>query len=156
MTVTRYGKYFLREPWGIPIQANPDPDAPPYINIGQRGPVETWDEPLSQVVRPIYEPLVMIPQGHRHNCSEILYFIGGNPMNFREFGAEVEFSMGEEEEKHIINSTTWVYIPKDVLHCPLNFKKVDKPIIFGHFMLAPTYESTLPSGTDASFLKPLS
>ena len=63
-------------------------------------------------------------------------------MNFEEFGAEVELTMGEEREVHVITTTTWVYIPAKLLHCPLNFKRVDKPIMFGHIMFAPTFEST--------------
>ena len=63
-------------------------------------------------------------------------------MNFKEFGSEVELVMGEEEETCLINTTTWVYVPAGLLHCPLNFKKVDKPIMFGHIMFAPTYDST--------------
>jgi hypothetical protein len=142
MAETKYGKYFLSEPWGMPSRANPDPDAPVYIGIGQETPVEGWDEPLTQVLRPIYKAYKMIPKAHKHNCAEILYFIGGNPMNFKDFGAEVEFVIGEEEEKHIITTTTWVYIPRNVPHCPLDFKRVDRPIMFGHIMFAPTYAST--------------
>jgi hypothetical protein len=140
MAKTKYGKYFLKEPWGI--QHVPDPQAPVYIGIGQKAPVKGWDEPLTQVLRPIYKAFKMIPEGHRHSCAEILYFIGGDPMNFKEFGAQVELAMGEEGEIHLINTTTWVYVPKGLLHCPLNFKKVDKPIMFGHIMFAPTYNST--------------
>jgi hypothetical protein len=142
MTETKYGKYFLKEPWGI-IHPGSDPQAPVYIGIGQEEPVKGWDEPLTQVLRPIYRPFKMIPEGHRHSCAEILYFIGGDPMNFKEFGAEVELAMGEEEEIHLITTTTWVYIPGGLLHCPLNFKKVDKPIMFGHIMFAPTFQSTI-------------
>jgi hypothetical protein len=140
MAETKYGKYFLKEPWGKLHQ--PEPQAPPFIGIGEEAPVKEWDEPLNQVLRPIYKAYTMIDKGHRHPCAEILYFIGGDPMNFKEFGAEVELVMGEEGEKHIINTTTWVYIPKGVLHCPLTFKRVDKPIMFGHIMFAPTYELT--------------
>ena len=141
MAETKYGHYFLREPWGI-IHPGSDPDAPVYIGIGQKNPVEGWDESISQVLRPIYKPYEMIPEGHRHSCAEILYFIGGDPMNFQEFGAEVELTMGEEREVHVITTTTWVYIPAKMLHCPLNFKRVNKPIMFGHVMFAPTFEST--------------
>jgi len=144
MAKTKYGKYFLKEPWGIPL-GQTDPNAPVYIGIGQKAPVEGWDEPLTQVLRPVYKPYVMMPQGHRHSVAEILYFIGGNPMNFKEFGAEVEFTMGEgkDAEVHVINTTTWVYVPGNVLHCPLNFKRVDNPIMFGHIMFAPTFDSTI-------------
>jgi len=144
MADTKYGKYFLREPWGLPNKGNPDPTAPPYIGIGQEVPVKDWDEPLTQVLRPIYKPIIMIPKGHKHNIAEILYFIGGNPMNFKDFGAEVEIMMGEgkDQEKHIINSTTWLYVPRNLFHCPVNFKRVDRPIMFGHIMFAPTYASS--------------
>ena len=144
MTQAKYEKYFLREPWGI-IHPGTDPQAPTYIGLGQEKPVEGWDEPLTQVLRPIFRAYKMIPAGHVHNCAEILYFIGGDPMNFKEFGAEVEFTMGEGEdaEKHVITNTTWVYVPANLLHCPLNFKRVDKPIMFGHIMFAPTFDSTI-------------
>jgi hypothetical protein len=143
VTETKYGKYFLKEPWGIPHQ--PDPEAPVYIGIGQKAPVEGWDEPLTQVLRPVYRAYKMIPEGHRHSVAEILYFIGGDPMNFKEFGAEVEFTMGEgeEAETHTITRTTWVYVPVGLLHCPLNFKRVDKPIMFGHIMFAPCFQATI-------------
>jgi hypothetical protein len=144
MAEIKYEKYFLKEPWGKPHQ--PDPQAPVYIGIGQSAPVKGWDEPLTQVLRPIYKPFKMIGKGHKHTCAEFLYFIGGNPMDFKDFGAEVELEMGEEGEKHFINTTTWVYIPAGLLHCPLIFQKVDKPIMFGHIMFAPTYDSTSMTG----------
>ena len=144
MTETKYGKYFLKEPWGMDRPGTPS-DAPVYIGIGQEVPVAGWDEPLTQVLRPIYKAYKMIPEGHRHKVAEILYFIGGDPMNFKEFGAEVEFVIGEgaEAETHIITATTWVYVPANVMHCPLEFKRVDKPIMFGHIMFAPSYNSTV-------------
>ncbi|MCJ7605074.1 MAG: hypothetical protein MUO19_03455 [Dehalococcoidales bacterium] len=144
MVETKYGKYFLKEPWGI-IHPGTDPNAPKYIGLGQENPVEHWDEPLVQVLRPIFKPYKMIPESHSHSVAEILYFIGGDPMNFEEFGAEVEFVMGEgdEAETHIITNTTWVYVPGNVPHCPLEFKRVDKPIMFGHIMFAPTFNSTM-------------
>jgi hypothetical protein len=144
MAQGKYDKYFLKEPWGIPLPGA-DPQAPVYIGIGQKAPVAGWDKPLTQVLRPVYRAYKMIPEGHRHSVAEILYFIGGNPMNFKEFGAEVEFTMGEgaEAETHVITATTWVYIPPNLLHCPLNFKRVDKPIMFGHIMFAPTFDSTI-------------
>ena len=65
MTERKYEKYFLKEPWGI-IHPGTPPDAPVYIGLGQEKAVEGWDEPLTQVLRPIYRPYKMIPEGHRH------------------------------------------------------------------------------------------
>ena len=151
MTQTKYKKYFLENPWGIQLPFS-EPDAPTYIGIGQEAPVEGWDEPLTQVLRPIYKPFRMIEKAHMHTSAEILYFIGGNPMNFEEFGAEVEFVMGEDEEKetYIIKNTTWVYVPAGVMHCPLDFTRVDKPIMFGHIMFTPTYKASSDGKTFSS------
>ena len=141
MADTKYDKYFLKEPWGVNHPGS-DPDAPVYIGIGQETPVEGWDIPFTQVLRPIYRAYTMIPHGHRHPAAEILYFIGGDPMNFEEFGAEVELTIGEGEdaEVRVITNTTWVYIPANLTHCPLTFKRVDKPIMFGHVMFTSTYQ----------------
>ena len=100
------------------------------------------------------EPLFMVKETHAHPTYEILCFIGGNPLDIRDFGGEVELSMGLENEKHIINSTQFVVIPPGLPHCPLNFKRVDKPFIFmvilmaGKYALMPTLEQ--PSDKDAS------
>lgn len=151
MTQKKYKKYFLENPWGIQLPFS-EPGSPKYIGIGQEARVEGWDEPLTQVLRPIYKPFRMINKGHLHTSAEILYFIGGDPMNFEEFGAEVEFIIGEgeESETYIINKTTWVYVPSGVMHCPLDFKRVDKPIMFGHIMFTPTYKASSDGKTFSS------
>ena len=152
VTDNKYGQYFLREPWGIPTPGNQDADQPVYIGVNQKAPAEGWDEPFTQVLRPIYRPYLMIPNPHSHNCAEFLYFIGGNPMDFGDFGAEIEFVMGEgdDAETYTITSTTWVYVPKGLPHCPLNFKRVDRPIMFGHVMFAPGFASTTSFNPDKS------
>jgi len=141
---SKYNKYVLRRPWGAPSAANTDPDQPVYVGINQETPAPGWDEPFTQVLRPVYKPSLMIPKPHAHNCAEYLYFIGGNPMDLSDFGAEIEFTIGEgdDAETFVIDSTTWVYIPKYLPHCPLNFKRVDRPVMFGHIMFAPGYAST--------------
>ncbi len=74
---------------------------------------------------------------HTHDFDELLAFIGGNPLDIKDFGAEIEFTM--DGEKHLITSTTVVTIPAGMKHCPLVFKKVTKPIVFWAVMLAPKY-----------------
>jgi len=65
---------------------------------------------------------------HSHDFPEMLCFIGGNPVDITDFGAEIEFTLGGE--KHFINTTAVVSIPSGVEHCPIVFKKVTKPIVF--------------------------
>ena len=88
----------------------------------------------------VSEPFLMIKEAHKHEHEQYLCFIGGNPMDIRDFGAEVELSLGDEGEKYIINKTTVVHVPAGLAHCPLNFTKVDKPIIFMDIYPAAEYE----------------
>jgi hypothetical protein len=81
--------------------------------------------------------LLMEKEPHAHPFDQFLNFYGGNPMDIRDFGAEVELTI--EGEKHIITKTTVVHIPKYTMHCPLYFKRVDRPIIFMNVALTPLY-----------------
>ena len=95
--------------------------------------------PAEQTLMVVTEPFEMKARIHAHDYDQLLYFLGGNPLNFFDFGAEVEVTLGEEQEKHLIKSTAIVYVPKGMLHCPINFRKVTRPIIFGHLCFAPEY-----------------
>ena len=137
MEKTKYGKYFLTEPLS---QAKHPGTKVLGIEITKEITKEWGGTPLHLVMHSVYQPITMGgDKGHTHDYDEVIFFIGANPMNFRDFGAEAELYMGKEGEKHIVTSTTFVFIPKGLLHCPLVFKKVDKPIVFGHIMLAPEY-----------------
>jgi hypothetical protein len=65
---------------------------------------------------------------HSHNFPELLCFFGGNPLDTTDLGAEIEFTLGGE--KHTITSGAVVSIPAGVKHCPIIFKKVEKPLMF--------------------------
>ena len=137
MAETKYGKYILREPLGK--ARHPEIEVP-VIRIGQESVVEEWGSPpFSITMEAVHSPFLMAKEGHVHDQDEILCFIGANPMDYKDFGAEVELYLGEEGEKHIITSTTFVYVPRGLVHCPLNFKRVDKPIVFSDILMAPLY-----------------
>lgn len=76
---------------------------------------------------------------HAHNFVEILCFIGGNPEDIRDLGAEVEFCLGEEQEKHVIDTAAVVSIPAGLVHCPIKIKNVKKPIVFLEISLTRKY-----------------
>ena len=77
---------------------------------------------------------------HIHDYHELLCFIGGDPTNIGEFGAEIEICLGEEQDKHIITSTTVVSIPPGLVHCPLRVNRLDKPVVFLEISLTPKFE----------------
>jgi hypothetical protein len=74
---------------------------------------------------------------HSHDFDMYLYFLGVNDLG--EMDAEIEMGLGEEQEIHKITTPASVYIPKGLVHCPLKFIRVDKPILFVHATLAPKY-----------------
>jgi hypothetical protein len=85
------------------------------------------DEECSLGYHCIAKPM-SFDHAHSHDFPEMLCFIGGNPLDITDFGAEIEFTIGGET--HMITSPTIVSIPSGVTHCPINIKKVAKPIIF--------------------------
>lgn len=84
---------------------------------------------------------ILFGETHTHSNEEILCFIGGNPRDITDFGAEVEMTLGPEREKHLITQTTCVSIPANLPHCPLNIRKVDKPIVFLEISLTRSYKA---------------
>ena len=76
---------------------------------------------------------------HAHDFQEVLCFFGGNPLDISDLGAEIEVQLGAEHEKHVITRSSCISIPANVPHCPLNIKRVDKPIVFLEISNSPTY-----------------
>ena len=66
---------------------------------------------------------------HVHDYDEAIFFIGSDPRNFSDLGAEVEFAIGDEQEKHVFDKPTAVVIPKGLPHCPIVTKRIDRPYL---------------------------
>ena len=130
MAETKYGKYVVRHP------VQDGKFGPDFRMTGE----EDFKSDFSFIVISVSEPVLMEDYAHSHDFDMYLFFLGFDPNGMGDLGAEIEMSLGEEEEKHIITSPTCVYIPKGLKHCPLNFKRVDKPILFIHATLAPEYK----------------
>lgn len=74
---------------------------------------------------------------HTHQGNEILCFVGGNPENINDFDAEIEIVLGEEGESYTITSPSVVSIPGGLVHGPLRFRRVTKPVFFLEVTLVP-------------------
>jgi hypothetical protein len=101
------------------------------------------------VYQPVAKPFVLPPKTHQHDFYQMICFLGSNPLNVREFDADIELSMGEEGEILHINSPTMVTVPPGMYHCPLNFKRIGKPVIFMEMMLTGKYEKRHTDGSVA-------
>ena len=66
---------------------------------------------------------------HTHKSPEVMIHIGTDPDNPYDLGAEIEFGMGTEVEKHVFNTSTLVYLPAGFMHGPWIVKKVTRPFV---------------------------
>ena len=80
---------------------------------------------------------------HAHKYDEFLIYLGaGLPDLCNSFDAEIDIWIGEELEKHTITSATVLYLPKGVLHCPMNMRVIRKPMLFHALYLGPSLDAS--------------
>lgn len=87
-------------------------------------------------------PLGLSTEPHVHDHDEVVYFIGSDPRDIGDLGAEVNFKIGPkgQEEDHIFSEATAVVIPKGVWHCPMETLKFQKPFLCMAVALTAKYE----------------
>ncbi len=144
MAETKYGKYFLTEPALRTKFAIPNMAPSALVEAKTHFGVDTN---LSIAWRYLTKPLVMDEIPHAHpEFDEFLVFLGGNLENMFDFDADIEISMGKEREIYKINKSTIIYIPKGLFHCPINFKRIGKPVLFQPIPLTPAYSTMGAAG----------
>ena len=74
---------------------------------------------------------------HTHNFQEFLAWYSGDPKDPDNLGGEVVFYLGAELEKHVFTKPVVISLPPDLVHCPLEITRVDRPFIQIEIMLAP-------------------
>ncbi|OGO21657.1 MAG: hypothetical protein A2144_11790 [Chloroflexi bacterium RBG_16_50_9] len=75
----------------------------------------------------ITKPVCMGSPTHKHPFDQWIYLIGETD-NFGKLDADIEMTLGDRVVK--INYPCYVFVPKNVMHCPLDVKRVGKPFIF--------------------------
>lgn len=138
MKDSKYAKYFLTEPALInkPKIEMPAPSA--YVDSKLHFDSQAN---FSMAWRYINKPMLFDRIPHSHKFDEFLCFLGGNLENIFDFDATIELSMGEDSELCLIEQATIVYIPAGLIHTPLTFKRIDKPVLFHPIALTPDYYS---------------
>ena len=131
MAINKYDKYFVKDP--IVTRGGFFPV------IVTNGAKDYEGSEFSLRVHYITGPGVLVKEPHAHDFEQFYFFFGADLANIKEFEAEVEFSLGEEIEKHIIDTPTTVHVPAGMVHGPMSFRKVTKPIIFIDALLSAQY-----------------
>jgi hypothetical protein len=132
MAADKYGKYFIRNP------IKPGKFCPRLVFYSRQHQA-VGEKDFSLLWNCVTEPYLMVRDAHSHDFDQFLHFYGANSLDITDFDAEIEMSLGEEGEKHVITGPTVLHIPKNTVHCPLNFKVVNKPVIFMNVALTPQY-----------------
>ncbi|MCJ7604629.1 MAG: hypothetical protein MUO19_01165 [Dehalococcoidales bacterium] len=139
MTESKYGKYILhdfKEDSNIPAVTGPQA----YFRGARQIPGANMNMGWQLFTSPVH----LEKEPHTHDVDEYLIFLGGGlPDLFGSFDAEIDFWIGEELEYHLIDKATIIYIPKDLPHTPLNFRKINKPVLFSALMLGPKFTKTM-------------
>jgi hypothetical protein len=144
---TKYGKYFLSDD-RRPPKANDFVglnSLPPFPEIASpqtyfRG-ASALPGATATIGWQVFTDPVCWETPHIHKYDEFLIFLGAElPDLCSSFDAEIDLWMGEEMEKHTFDSTTVVYIPKGMQHCPLNFRAIRKPVLFHALYLGPSLD----------------
>lgn len=95
------------------------------------------------------EPCLLDPFPHKHMEDEYLIF-GTETMNGKDWDAEIEITigLGDEAETFVIDRPATVFIPAGTWHCPLNFKRIGKPVYFQPASMQPMFGGVykLPNG----------
>lgn len=76
---------------------------------------------------------------HIHKDAELLFHIGSDPNNPQDLGAEIEFYLGPELEKHVITKSCVIYIPPNFIHSPWKPLRTTRPWIFIEVNQGPTH-----------------
>lgn len=134
MAESKYAKYILKD--SGENKTNP---APAIISAALEG-LKDWAGIQHRINwKYISQPVVLEAKPHSHDFDQFLCFLGSDPVNPQDFGADIELSLGQEGEKHVISVASVTCVPKGLIHCPLTIKKIDKPVLFCNIYLAPEY-----------------
>jgi len=112
------------------------------------GPMEIKDSALSMGFAYIEAPDVLGSPTHVHPFDQWIYLIG--VPDFTDFDADIEFTLGDKIIE--INYPCYIFIPKGMKHCPLNIKRVGKPLLFIDASI--TQEASVRPDTISSTARP--
>ena len=129
-------------------------DPPDFVVSPQayfRGASQIPGAEFNQSYQIFVKPFFLDRMQHRHIKDEYLIFLGASFPNVFDFDARIELTIGkgEEAETYVITQPTIIRIPAGVYHCPLNFKEVNKPVMFLATLFTPMFGGVydMPDGS---------
>jgi hypothetical protein len=136
MISEKYAKYYKSQPVRDFTTLYPQLTAPSFHIHGRE-----WDSGYRMDWFCVTEPFLMINDPHTHDFDQFLAFQNGDATRVNDFDAEVWLYLGPEgeQEKLVITETCFVHVPAGMVHTPLEFKRIGKPIVFMDIALTARY-----------------
>ena len=147
MVKSKFEKYVVRKPAVVVrvgdeyIDRVPETDTLPVLNEVNTGPRVIFSNEL------VADAKTKIEYGyitgdtavgtgedfvpHKHDYEEVFLFLGTDPNDTANLGAEVEFWLGEGDglEKAVFTTSSAIYVAPGVAHFPQIWKNVTRPIM---------------------------
>ena len=124
------------------VLEHPVTDIPFGPTIAMTGETD-FKSDFSIAIDLIINPGIMEKESHVHPDFDMyVTFLGVDPDNIKDLDAEIIMCMGKEEVEFLVTTATTFYIPKGFWHCPLDIRRIGKPVLFVHSTIAPKYEKT--------------
>jgi hypothetical protein len=101
----------------------------------------------------IKDPNWSVDKIRTNDTHELLCFIGANPENILDLGAEIKLNLGKNDEEQVIKDTTVVIIPPGLKNGPITISKFTKPFVLLRIINTKVYQDKLDaeSGEENSF-----
>ena len=119
----KHGKYIVELKPGYSIY---NKSGPPQIAVV--GDVDLNGADFTMGYSYLSHPFLMVGDSHQHDFDQVIFFLGSDPTNITDFDAEVEFTL--EGVKNTISYAACVFIPRGIMHGPLYFKQITRPLMF--------------------------
>jgi hypothetical protein len=147
MAASKFEKYIVRKPAVVVrmgddyVDQVPKTDKIPVMNAVNTGPRVIFSSELipnakTKVEYGYITGDTAVGNGedfvpHKHDYEEIFLFLGTDPKDTAELGAEVEFWLGEGDglEKAVFTTSSAVYVAPGVAHFPQIWKNVKRPVM---------------------------
>jgi hypothetical protein len=139
MAETKYGKYVTMNP--LTYHDAEEISAEMF----RMSALQDTGESVGAALMCLDKPWLMLKEPHFHDFPQFFGFFGSDSMKLGDFDAEIELTLGGTE-KHVITTACYVYVPPGLLHGPLDFKRIGKPVLFMDIRLTKDYVRKSQSG----------
>jgi len=89
-----------------------------------------------------------VGEAHTHNFSHVIGFVGGHADDPQDLGGEI--SVWLDGNKEVLTHNSLIFVPAGVVHGPILFSKISRPVFFITIAMTGKYTRTAAAQSDAA------